>query len=267
MDQIEFSEILIEYVSGKLSPDKQEDCDAFLLAHPEHLQEVEQLKMAWLKLDDQIIPEPSEQMDNRFYAMLREESQEKNTNKDTFLNRLRAFFFSDDIGLTMRQVAFACLLLVGGVFLGNKFQKSVADVSPTLASETDEVRSELVMALIDQPSASKRLQAVNEANKLDAATDIIIDALFKTLHNDPNINVRLATIESLSKYAAQPKVRQGLVESINQQESPLVQLALADLMVTLQEKGSIDSMKELLEQPDIDTTVKQQIRSSIEQIS
>jgi len=50
------------------------------------------------------------------------------------------------------------------------------------------------------------------------------------------------------------------------QDSPLVQIALADLMVALQEKASVESMKQLLEQPNIDRTVKQKLQESINHI-
>jgi len=70
----------------------------------------------------------------------------------------------------------------------------------------------------------------------------------------------------MAKYAETPEVRMELVKSIGLQDSPLVQIALADLMVALQEKTSIESMKELLEKPDIDTTVKQKLEESINHI-
>jgi hypothetical protein len=86
------------------------------------------------------------------------------------------------------------------------------------------------------------------------------------LNTDTNVNVRLAAVTSLSKYVENPKVREGLVMSITKQESPLVQIALADLMVTLKEKKSINSMETLLQQPDINIHVKQKLEESIKQI-
>ena len=133
-------------------------------------------------------------------------------------------------------------------------------------TEVEELRTQLVMSLLDQPSASKRLQAVNEVNKLTEVTERIISALLKTLNNDPNANVRLAALESLVQYVDLPEVREGLAMSITHQDSPLVQIALADLMVNLQEKGAIDAMKKLLKRPEIDKTVKQKIEESILQI-
>ncbi len=67
----------------------------------------------------------------------------------------------------------------------------------------------------------------------------------------PNVNVRLTTLEALTHFARDPVVREGLIQSILQQESPLVQAALADVMLKLQEKRAIQPFKKLLQQKDL----------------
>ena len=86
------------------------------------------------------------------------------------------------------------------------------------------------------------------------------------LNTDSNVNVRLAAVTSLSNYVENPIVREGLVMSIAKQESPMVQIALADLMVKLQEQQSIDSMEELLNKANTNDVVKQKLEESINQI-
>jgi hypothetical protein len=132
--------------------------------------------------------------------------------------------------------------------------------------ETEEVRQKLVLTLLEQPSANQRLQGVSEANKFENADEIVIKALLQTLNSDSNVNVRLAAIESLTNYVDNPTVRQGLVQSIPNQESPLLQITLANLMVALQEKASIEPFKQLLQEKQLDTTVKKRIEKSIQSI-
>jgi hypothetical protein len=91
-------------------------------------------------------------------------------------------------------------------------------------------------------------------------------ALLQTLNSDSNVNVRLAAIESLTNYVDNPMVRQGLVQSIPNQESPLLQITLANLMVALQEKASIEPFRQLLKEKQLDTTVKKRIEKSIQSI-
>jgi HEAT repeat protein len=95
----------------------------------------------------------------------------------------------------------------------------------------------------------------------------VIQALLQTLNNDPNINVRLVTVETLRQFADEPQVREGLIQSITRQESPLVQIALADVMVGLQEKRSVKQLQRLLEQENLDETVKIKIKETVKVLS
>jgi hypothetical protein len=57
------------------------------------------------------------------------------------------------------------------------------------------------------------------------------------------------------------------VQSITQQESPLVQAALADVMLHLQEKRAIRPLKKLLEQKDLNQMVRSRIEETIFRLS
>ena len=70
----------------------------------------------------------------------------------------------------------------------------------------------------------------------------------------------------MTNYVENPLVRQGLVQAIQNQESPIMQITLANLMVALQEKASIEPFKQLLKNQELDTTVKKKIKNSIESI-
>jgi len=53
------------------------------------------------------------------------------------------------------------------------------------------------------------------------------------------------------------------VRAIAQQDSPLVQVALAELMVSMQEKSSVKELKKLLQQRSTPKEVRQRIEESI----
>jgi hypothetical protein len=80
------------------------------------------------------------------------------------------------------------------------------------------------------------------------------------------VNVRLSTLDALTQMAAHPEVRQGLIASIVQQDSPLLQSAIADVMLKLQEKKSVNSFKELLKQKGLNPGVKDKIKQTITQL-
>ena len=49
-------------------------------------------------------------------------------------------------------------------------------------------------------------------------------------------------------------------------KSPLVQVELADLMVALQEKKAVKSFEKLINEQDVNTSAKQKMQESIEEI-
>lgn len=273
-----FNELLPDYVLGKLTAIETVSFEAYMIQHPDAAATVEDWR-ALISLGQDTLG-PSAEMDRSFYAVLEQEMV-----KESHLEEMSTPTSSKVISIhswkrPLYRFAAAAVILLIGLFIGSKLGdggSAVVDANNAFAkadtqsiqdaeNETEEVRSQLVIALADQPSASKRLQAVSEVNKMTNANDQVIMALFKMLNSDPNVNVRLAAVTSLSKYVDNPKVREGLVMSITKQASPLVQIALAELMVTLKEQKSIDSMETLLQQPDINAAVKLKLEESIKRI-
>ncbi len=73
--------------------------------------------------------------------------------------------------------------------------------------------------------------------------------------------------EALTQYAGDASVREGLVKSLALQDSPMVQVALADVMVKLQEKRSVKALKTLLQKEDLNDLVKVKIEQTIKDLS
>ncbi len=262
MNYIEFKDCLVDYVSGNLSEEKINALELFLKENPEYSKEVEEVTFFWEGIEEEI-PEPSAAMDIGFYTMLNAQKEKKNN--VSIFTKIENFL----LGSTFKRVGYSIAILTVGFFLGKSMDTGTLPVESNIEEvkkETESVRSQLVLTLLEQPSANKRLQAVNEVTKLNKVTETIIQALFKTLNNDDNVNVRLSAIEALSNYADIPLVREGLIASILKQESPLVQIALADLMVVLQEKEAIQSFEKLIDEEDTNESVKQKMEESIERI-
>ncbi len=262
MKYLEFKELLTDYVLGNLSNSKSQELELFLKENPEYYTELEEASF-FLESMHEEIPEPTAAMDVKFYTMLN--SQKQKEEKVSFVYKLESLLQ----GNTFKRVAYSLSILAIGFFLGKGLSNDAGISNPNIEKvkeETETVRSQLVLTLLDQPSANKRLQAVSEVNKLNKVTETILQALFKTLNNDENVNVRLSAIEALGNYTEYPLVREGLIASILKQDSPLVQIALADLMVLLQEKAAIKSFEKILDEEDTNESVKQKMEESIERI-
>lgn len=262
MKKEEFEIRAIDYLRDDLTKIQREEFESFLDKNESFKEEFQELTTSWQLLNLASVPEPSEQMDAKFYENLYsvQNHSKKKDSEDSWLQSLFGWFKPQyALGLLLLAVG-----LLGGYFLKGDVQQPRVELVDN--DNGSEVREKLVLTLLEQPSANKRLQGVHEVAKLDETTEAITKALFVTLNQDSNVNVRLAAVESLSRYVKNPQVRMGLIQSIGHQESPIVQIALADLMVALQEKESIQSMEQLLNKPNIDTTVSKKIKESINQI-
>jgi len=268
MNKQDFLQLIPDYILGQLTDDQVAKFEQYVKENEEA--QAEMTSWPYLnKLDETLQYEPSNKLDDRFYSSLNDAIEKSNR-----VNGFNKFWNSFSSLFVIPQKAWvmpiAALLLVVGFVLGsNWYKQNDIDSNQNVVSNTnemDEVRAQLVMSLADQPYATKRLQAISEVDKLNNATEQVIQALFKMLNSDANVNVRLAAVTSLSNYVENPLVREGLVRSITQQESPLVQIALADLMVTLQEQESINPLEELLKKPETNDMVKQKLEESINQI-
>ncbi len=164
-------------------------------------------------------------------------------------------------GIALVLVAFGIGYITNRELSGNSAQIN------QLSSQVQEMRNMMTISLLENPSASERMRAVEYVSEAKKVNRQVAEALLTTLNNDPNVNVRLITLEALSNLASDPFVREGLVQSIVQQESPLVQSALADVMVKLQEKRSVKPLQKLLHKEDTNETIKSKIEQSILKLS
>lgn len=223
------------------------------------VKEMEQLYKGLGKLPDS---EPSEQLRNNFYAMLdAEKERQASPNTDWIIQSLRKLFTVK----RMQILGAAMALFLVGMLAGNLLTpfRDYRHEMNQLSNQVSQMREVMMLNLLDAKSPSERLKAVNISTDIRSADDRIIAALLKTLNNDPNVNVRLASIEALVRHANNPKARQGLVEAISRQQSPQIQVALADAMVALQEKRSIDDLQKLLRQKQLDSNVRDKLQHTI----
>jgi len=205
-----------------------------------------------LKMND---ASPSMSLDDKFYAAL--SAEKKATAKKESFSWGELFQWNPRTGF-----AFA-LLIVGLVsgYMINYIQPN-SDVK-VLTTEVSQMKEMLMLSMLEKESATDRLKAVSLTSDIDQASKKVTDALIQTLNNDPNVNVRLATLDALQGYAKNPGVRVQLVKSIASQDSPLVQMALAELMVALHEKSSVNELKKIMDGQSTPKEVKEKIKESI----
>ncbi|WP_395377412.1 hypothetical protein [Marinicella sp. W31] len=275
-DQLEIT--MLDYVCGHMTADQQAEFEQFLTRHPEHQTELEALRQSLQWIDDdsqQPIPEPSNKMDAGFYHMLGEaQKQQENSLLKKISRGWKKLLSSSYFKPALSGVS----MLVVGFFVGSLYtQQSDLDTlmmpqntTANINTGNQQMFQEMSVSLLGLPSANKRLQAVNLIANSSAETNsiqpIVLSALLETLNNDSNVNVRLAVVETLSQYADSAAVRQGLIGSIPRQQSPLVQIALANLMLKLNEKEAIKPLQELLEGEQLIEPVKDKLTYAVNEL-
>jgi len=156
----------------------------------------------------------------------------------------------------------AAAVLALGLALGMGIARYTAAPSPP-PSEIDMMRQELqdlrhmvTLSLMQQQSATDRLKGVSWSGQIDAPRNDIVQALLDALANDPNVNVRLASLDALERFADREPVRRAAVDAVQTQMSPLVQIALIDFIVKTGERDSLDVLKRIADDPQVHEAVR-----------
>jgi len=252
-------ELIKKYNHGELSATEMQLLEQHLGQGSVALEELEDMQQLQEQIDF-TIASPTTTLRHRFYQHLAtEKAKQQQVNP---LGQLQSFWQQ----LFANRVAFGAMMLLIGFGLSWWLHGSRIDHPQIaqLAAELSDTREMMMLTMLEQESTTERIKAVNLTKNMSEVSDQITDALFETLNKDNNVNVRLVTLEALLPYTNDPKVRESLVQSIQYQDSPLVQIALAEIMVALQEKSSVEELRGLLQQEEMPIEVKEKIEESIE---
>src|SRR5260370_40310155 len=130
-------------------------------------------------------------------------------------------------------VAWSIALVALGTYLGLQLgsAKSNAQDLAAMHTELTNMRQMVALSMLQQQSPSQRLEGVTWTRREGQLHPQVLSALMHTLRYDASVDVRLAALESVSRHAGQPLVRKTVVDALEEQQSPLVQVALIDQLV------------------------------------
>lgn len=257
----ETAKILIQkFQEASLTDSENELLETYLENGWIDLEELEDLKAIHNNLVLKKTDIPSKKMQQVFYQNL---ETEKNLTENIATSNTSWWNQFLPQGFAKINWGFGMMTLLIGLFLGNFFNSDSNQQIDELAIQLQQTQETMMMALLEKESSRDRLKAVKISNKMTDASGPVIEALLRTLNNDENVNVRLAAVEALADFSENPKVRKGLIDAIQYQDSPMVQLTLAELMVFLQDKRSVDEFKNLMDKKEIPTEIRNQLKEKI----
>ncbi len=233
--------------------------------------ELESLRRIWAGLGQLADEAPSEAMRQRFYTMLEAYRHGLESRPPTpaeawreLLRRFEAWLAGWWPQRRLWQLAMTAAALLAGIALGARWAAPdrSGDELVALQGEVVSLHRLVSLSLLDHESASERLRGVGFSQRGAHPGEEIFTALLGVLDDDPNVSVRLATVDALGRYLDRPDVADALRRTLPRQRSPLVQLALVDLLLEANGPASRKVVEELLEEP-LDNTVREFIRERL----
>ena len=231
------------------------DLNAHLSACERCRAEWADLGEVWSALGELPTAEPGFAVRARFYDSMRDWRRRESERQSRFWwSRHPAF-----------QVAFGVVILIAGVAAGHVTALNSGQVAQ-LRGEVYNMRQLVALSLLQQQSASDRLRGVNFAYRVEQPDPEVLSALLTTVNHDQNVNVRLAAVDALRNFSASPVGRRGIVQALGKQSSPLVQIALLDLVVELHDQTAMPGIRFLLSNAEVNPDVKQRAEWAVRQL-
>lgn len=255
--------LLMEYLDGTLSEDARQELEFQLKQDAELRQELATLKAVLTQMEQLPEEQPSVELDQRFNQyLLGEQSRLKSPNW-----RGRIFSFHALPRIELQAAAAIALLLVGLGFgwFWRVNQRQQAEIV-ALRDEMHSTQKMLVLSMLEQPSASERIQAVNVLEEQKHADPEVLKALIHTLTFDDMVNVRMKAAQALSTFADEPAARKALINSLSSESSPEVQITIIELLVELGDKRALPTLRSVSEDEKKMDFVRQQAASGVERL-
>lgn len=267
-------EQIADLLAGRLEPIARENLIDHLETCSACRKDVAELGVVWRALDTMPEPEPSPQMRARFLETLHayEEGFQEAQRKLTYSEPRVSWWASLWPARPAWGAAFAAVMLVAGG-LGGRYllapgsTESGASAEMTqLRSQVESLRQLVALSLLQEQSASARLRGVTYSNQMTQPDREVQQALLHAANHDANVNVRLSAVDALAKYASSPDVRRALVDSLPVQDSPLVQVALIDLLVQIEAREAAPAMRKLAQQGDANESVRARAAFAVDKL-
>ena len=247
-----------ECLAGSLDHAARESLLAHLETCPACRAELADLNAVWRGLGSLPEPEPDPAMRGRFLEVLEAYQAGRASGPGRQVMNLPHKW----------QAGLAFALLLVGVCLG-RYVAEPRGASPDVArlqGQVESLRQLVTLSLLQEQSPSSRLRGVTYSYQMAQPDAQVEQALLYAVNHDSNVNVRLSAVDALEKYAANPQIRRALADAVPVQDSPLVQIALVDLLVQLNDKEAAPALRKLAQDAQADNQVRQHAAWAIQRM-
>lgn len=264
MDKDHIIDLLPEYLDGVLEESQRKKIEGHLEGCPSCTEELEALKTLFVAIQNEKIPVPSERLRTNFLEQL--ELEKKSVSKAIPIKPKKQKT-KNTWATTFLKIAASILLVVGSFLLGRYQQKEKSNLEiAALEDQTLQMKQTAMLSLMENKSASRRIQGVSYIDKFENPDEAIVRALADRMRYDENTNVRLTAVESLRNFTASETVKNAFITALKTEKDPGIQIAIIHTLVEIQEKKAISPLRELMRQETTLPYVKKQIESLLPKI-
>jgi anti-sigma factor RsiW len=283
----QIAELLPDYLQGSLAREHVSQVEQHCEGCANCAQDVAMWKKLALLPSDQPSPDSRARFDAMLHAYspaVSEQSIEVSSSpsRQEFSPKIATPNVSDSSERTARwnfsawlrsplgAVVWSAALLIFGIFIGTRVNKEASPAHPdeiaAMHAELTNMRQLVALSMLQQQSASERLQGVSWSG-LEAHLDPQIQsALLRTLRYDGSVDVRLAALDALSRHASQPQIRKGIGDALQEQQSPLVQVALIDQLAEWRDPDATQRLRNFQQTPNLNPAVRQRAEWAISKL-
>ena len=252
MEDSKDSQLLIQFLEGNLAPVEEAELKSRLETEPALQGELAHLLELYAEFDDiQAVPVPR-QVDQGFYAFL---DQVQSSSKPEEAKQVRMYWKWASIAAGVLVL----ITLASSIYLNLNQQEQLM----IMQRDIEKTQRMLILSMLENPSASNRMQAMGVRLQQVERDDEVLDALQQVLDYDPNVNVRLKAASALANFIDEPAVIGILIASLNKQSYPQVQIALIEILTEARKKEAVEAFHKLLEQEQLMDIVRDKAAEGI----
>jgi len=269
-----FREQIPECLAGRLESGVREKLIAHLELCSACRADMAEMGAVWRGLESLPVAEPDPSMRSRFVEVLEAyQAGMEQGRARTVVPANRPWWMAGWWpAKAVWQTALTALLLLAGGLGGRYLARPRTASSPTtpeiaqLQQQIENLRQTVALSMLQDQSSSSRIRGVTYASQVQQPDQQIDQALLFTLNHDANVNVRLRAVDALENLASRPDIQRALVDALPLQDSPLVDVALIDVLTEVNDKAAIPALRQLAQDPKADDAVRQRAAAGVRKL-
>jgi hypothetical protein len=265
-----FREQIPECMAGRLESGAREKLIAHLELCSACRADMAEIGAVWRGLESLPVAEPDPAVRARFMEVLEayQAGMEQGRERAVVTAKGRWWMAGWWPAKAAWQTALAVALLLAGGFGGHYLARPRTAVPEMaqLQAQVENLRQTVALSMLQDDSSSSRIRGVSYASQVQRPDRQIEQALLYAVNHDGNVNVRLRAVDALESLAGNPDIQRALVDAIPLQDSPLVEIALIDVLTGVNDRAALPALRHLAEDAKADDAVRQRASAGVKKL-